>query len=329
MNEDVNPIGWPPRSFWAEVAELEVPLADALASDGAAGPDSQQVGGEAVLAPADLTGTVPPFGWGSKGREGSRDRQWRAMQREWYSKIGEALEADEYSVSIERQQIGPASLHGRHTLSFDRLFEEHEESEEYADDPEDEKEDFDVFASDVEYGQLDQADEYEEFVSSVRTEAGLTKGETAALSWVASGNAVSGSDYAHRMGEALGTTRKGAERAWAKARRKTVDRWANEPEDTDREALCSSIEGQTDRLPGDLFLTPGSTHPVDGSEQRALERSQRQPNPITLQGRKASVGPWTKPSRSPQEDVTRLPYDSTVTRPPKPVTWVRSVWGEL
>lgn len=329
MNEDVNPIGWPPRSFWAEVAELEVPLADALASEGAAGPDSQQVGGEAILAPADLTGTVPPFSWGSKGREGSRDRLWRAMQRLWYSKIGETLEADEYSVSVERQQIGPASLHGRHTLSFDRLFEEHEESEEYVDDPEDEKEDFDIFASHVEYGQLDPEDEYEEFVSSVRTEAGLTKGETAALSWVASGNAVSGSDYAHRMGEALGIGQNAAHMAWKKARRKAADRWANEPDGPPRDTLRSSTEGQTDRLPGDLFLTPKSTHPVDGSEVRALERSERQPNPITLQGRKASVGPWAKPSRSPQEDVRRLPYDSTVTPWSRPVTWVRSVWTKL
>lgn len=307
MNEDVNPIGWPPRSFWAEVAELEVPLADALASEGAAGPDSQQVGGEAILAPADLTGTVPPFSWGSKGREGSRDRLWRAMQRLWYSKIGAQVEDNEYSVFTERERLGAGNLDSRRTLSFDQVLEDLERGTEPGDDPEDEEAAFDTFEDYTEYGQLDPEDEYEEFVSSVRTEAGLTKGETAALSWVASGNAVSGSDYAHRMAEALGTTRKGAERAWAKARRKTVDRWANEPEDRDPGVLRSSFEGQTDRLPGDLFLTPKTVYPLDGSEVRALERSERQPNPITLQGRKAPVGPWRPATRSPREDVLRHP----------------------
>lgn len=208
-DQDPNPIGWPERAYWASLAEAKV-LPDEVWPL-IWGPDasfSQEVVSGVCMAPERLDGAMPPPEWAR------RDRRWTELLRAVYAEIGEVPEQDEYKIENERFRTGGEGEQER-TLSLNHLAGEDAEFIDYLED-------------ETDYGEVQDDDGHGEFVDEIRPIAGLTKGEAAAVHWIVSGNGVLGTDYLERMGQALGITRKAAERAWAKARAKLREHWANE-----------------------------------------------------------------------------------------------------
>lgn len=209
-HEDPNPIGWPPRPYWAALSEADINVADCW--DMIWGPDlvfTQEVVPGLPLAPDDLSGSLPPLPWGR------RSKLWTRLLRAVYAEIGEVPEQDEYKIELERYRTGPDGEQER-TLSLNYPGESDAEFIDYLED-------------EIEYGLEPLDDEYDDFADEIRSLAGLTRGEAEAVRWVVSGNTMSGVDYADRMAEALGSTPGSARVMWSKARKKIVSHWADEP----------------------------------------------------------------------------------------------------
>lgn len=216
--EDPNPIGWPTRAYWRALADSDVYPDDVW--DMIWGPDvtfSQEVASGSPMAPDDLTGALPAEPWGR------RTKAWRDALRAAYREIGEYPEEDEYKIEAERFRTGSWSETEQRntrepTLSLNYPGETNAEFIDYLEDM-------------TEYGLEPLDDEYDSFTDEIKSVAGLTRGEAETVRWVASGNTVSGVDYAERMAEAVNSSPGSVRVLWSKARRKIVASWAEEPQD--------------------------------------------------------------------------------------------------
>jgi hypothetical protein len=147
----------------------------------------------------------------------------------WYRKAGFPRERSEYR--IEPEQFGEDRERG---LSLDKitgddqtLLDEYEEALAEKSEP--------VIRSS--WAQTD-----DDFLDEVVSLAGLTPGETASVSWVASGNPLLG-EWAVRLGQSLGMGRDAARKHWSRAKAKLRKTWAVEPPKRKHDPLRREIRG--------------------------------------------------------------------------------------